>query len=40
MKTLTFVLTEDNRELASNFVLFHSRVKSYVKQQTKGENHV
>ncbi len=30
--------SEDNRELASNFVLFHSRVKSYVKQQNKGDN--
>ena len=38
MKTLTFVLTEENRELASNFVLFHSRVKSYVNQQNKGEH--
>lgn len=30
--------SEDNRELASNFVLFHSRVKSYVKQQNKGDH--
>lgn len=30
--------SEDNRELASNFVLFHSRVKSYVKEQNKGDH--